>query len=647
MATLFLSYSREDADRVGLLAAALKRAGHTVWWDQHISGGEEFSGAIEEALEAAEVVVVVWTAASIRSAWVRDEAASGRDRGRLVPVTFDGSAPPLGFRQYQTIDLSSWTGRAGANALAPLKQAIVAKAGASPGQSRPVKAGAAPSSERRRWPVSWAAAAALLILLLGGALLYPQIASWARPGGITPKVALGQFALVSANLPGSLPAMIAQEVVAGFGAENAVAVVAPGTPSSSASAPFVMDGSIGRLGDSIRYTVNLKNQSSGVVVWSHAYDHEASDAHAPRQVAVAASQIIRCGLWGASSYRKIMSDQALALYFQWCNEHWSGSGKETAELDAARRVTVAVPDFSFGWSALALAAVPLSHGSGSAEANQIRTEATAAAKKSIALDKHNPEGYMALAGLLPSDRYGEREELLTKAISVRPTECGCERQAYGDFLSSVGRMEEAAEQYERARAMRPLAPFSNLRFAQALYVVGRNDEADRILSDTLELWPDATSLRLLKIKSALWTKRYDEAVGLLQAVDLPLTSDQRVALVAAFEALKTQDAGQRGRAVAELERFALDPRRNDRVVVAALAALGAREAALRAATNLMRSRGLFHAEILFEPNLAAARQESGYADLVQNIGLTAYWRSRRHAPDICRGPAKPPFCSLA
>ena len=43
--------------------------------------------------------------------------------------------------------------------------------------------------------------------------------------------------------------------------------------------------------------------------------------------------------------------------------------------------------------------------------------------------------------------------------------------------------------------MRPLAPFSNLRFAQALYMIGRN-EADEVLASTLKLWPDATSLRL-------------------------------------------------------------------------------------------------------------------------------------------------------
>ena len=58
MASVFLSYSREDVDRIRSLARALEGAGHDVWWDRRIAGGEEFSGAIEEALESAQVVVV-------------------------------------------------------------------------------------------------------------------------------------------------------------------------------------------------------------------------------------------------------------------------------------------------------------------------------------------------------------------------------------------------------------------------------------------------------------------------------------------------------------------------------------------------------------------------------------------------------------
>ena len=124
MAAVFLSYSREDQERVHPLADCLERAGHNVWWDPQITGGEEFSGAIEQALESAEAVVVAWSSASVKSAWVRDEAGAGRDSGRLVPVTLDGCMPPLGFRQFHTIDLSNWRGRAGSAALQPVLDAI-------------------------------------------------------------------------------------------------------------------------------------------------------------------------------------------------------------------------------------------------------------------------------------------------------------------------------------------------------------------------------------------------------------------------------------------------------------------------------------------------------------------------------------------
>jgi tetratricopeptide (TPR) repeat protein len=641
MASLFLSYSRDDISCVGPLAAALERDGHEVWWDRHISAGEEFADAIERALESADVVIVCWTARSIHSVWVRDEAATGRDSGRLIPLTMEACHPPLGFRQYQTIDLSGWNGRSSSHALDALRAGIVEKTTGTPQERKHVPA--ATSRRIALAPRHWAMTGAALGLVVAVAFLYSRMS--AAPERIEPKVAVGQFVIASTDLPRGLQNMVGQEVVAAFGAENAVTVVSPGDRNAEKS-PFVMDGSISRLGPAVRFTVNLKNQRSGVVLWSRAYEHEAADAVAARQAAVGASQVVRCGLWGTSSYKRRMSDQALSLYLKWCNEHWSGSTSETAELDAARRVTVEVPDFSFGWSALALATVPLV-AEQSAEARLLRQQGRDAAHKSMELDSQNPEGYMALAGLLPLDRYLEREMLLKKALSVRPTECGCERQAYGDFLASVGRMGEAVEQYERARDMRPLAPFSNLRFSQALYMVGRNEEADRVLHKTLQLWPDATSLRLLKIKSALWTRRYDEAIAELETPDIPLTSTQRRGLAGAFAALKSNNPVLRAKSVTELRGFAADPRYNDKVVVGTLAALGARFAALQAAANLVQARGLFEAEILFEPNMAAARADPGYAELVSKFGLIGYWRSTSSPPDICKDTAKPRFCSFA
>jgi hypothetical protein len=109
---IFLSYKRDDREAVELLARLLEAQGWSVWWDPVITPGESYSVAIRSALEQAKCVIVVWSHGSVNSHWVLDEAGHGRDRGILVPIVIDGVGPPLGFRQYQAIDLSGWSGRA-------------------------------------------------------------------------------------------------------------------------------------------------------------------------------------------------------------------------------------------------------------------------------------------------------------------------------------------------------------------------------------------------------------------------------------------------------------------------------------------------------------------------------------------------------
>ena len=643
MASVFLSYAREDTSRVKPLASALERAGHTVWWDEHISGGDQFAEAIERALDSADVVVVAWTEASVGSAWVRDEAATGRDSGRLVPVTFDGTMPPIGFRQYQTIDLSHEKGRPSAKTMAQLSRAIEAKSVTrEPGASRPPPVQAVrqmPDMLRSR-PALVAIAA---VLLLGSAFVLSKWAPWAGGGSITPKVALGQFTALSAD-SADLGQALSNEILAAFGSEHEVSVITAGP--GRVSAPFVLDGTVQKSGDALHFTVNLKNVRTGTLIWSQAYDRAAFDALAPRQVAVSASQVVRCGLWGASGDNKPMSDDGLALYLQWCNEYWGGSPDEDRILDAARRVTAALPDFSFGWSALALATVPISHRADDPDAAKIGQEGWAAAEKATRLNRLNPEGYMAEAGLLPVNRFADRERLLNHAISVRPTECGCERQSYGDFLVSIGRFNEAAQEFDRARAMMPLAPMSNVRFAQALYLSGRRGEADEVINHTLQLWPDAETLQVLQMKSAFWTHDYATAAPLLKTPELHLPDAERQALADAVAALQSGNPSAKQQASTELAALAADRDRNDRLVVTALAALGAGDVAVNAAGALIRERGPALSDVLFEPNLAAARESPAYVQLIDRLGLAAYWRSGGKLPDFCRAADAPSFCKL-
>ena len=111
MADVFLSYARGDRALAERLAHAITDSGLSVWWDRHIKGGAEFSRDIETELEAAAKIVVLWSKEAVASRWVRDEAGVAADSKRLVSVTIDGTPPPLGFRQFQTIDLKRWAAR--------------------------------------------------------------------------------------------------------------------------------------------------------------------------------------------------------------------------------------------------------------------------------------------------------------------------------------------------------------------------------------------------------------------------------------------------------------------------------------------------------------------------------------------------------
>lgn len=108
MAELFISYASQDASAAGRLVSALESEGHDVWLDRRLDGGTEYAREIERALESSAKVIVLWSAHAVQSPWVRDEAQLARDAGKLVPVAIDGTVPPLGFRQFQTIDLSQW-----------------------------------------------------------------------------------------------------------------------------------------------------------------------------------------------------------------------------------------------------------------------------------------------------------------------------------------------------------------------------------------------------------------------------------------------------------------------------------------------------------------------------------------------------------
>ncbi len=113
MSDIFISYSSADRERAHLFARVLEQRGWSVWWDREIPPGRAYDDVIEEALEAAKCVVVLWSKTSTASGWVKNEASDAMQRKVLIPALIDaGVKIPLEFRRLQAADLSRWQGEA-------------------------------------------------------------------------------------------------------------------------------------------------------------------------------------------------------------------------------------------------------------------------------------------------------------------------------------------------------------------------------------------------------------------------------------------------------------------------------------------------------------------------------------------------------
>lgn len=108
MSDIFISYAREDKERAAVLAKALEKNGWSVWWDRKIPPGKTFSSVIEEAIEAAKCVIVLWSKDSTASDWVQNEASEGARKKTLVPALIDDVQIPFEFRRIQAADLIDW-----------------------------------------------------------------------------------------------------------------------------------------------------------------------------------------------------------------------------------------------------------------------------------------------------------------------------------------------------------------------------------------------------------------------------------------------------------------------------------------------------------------------------------------------------------
>ena len=632
MASVFLSYDRDDAAKARSIALALEKAGHSVWWDRHIKGGAQYSQEIEEALKRADAVVVLWSAQSVQSAWVRDEAAAGRDSGRLIPVSLDRTEAPLGFRQYQTIDLSGWKGRRRTAQLTEIAGAVE-----SVGAGGALNTQVAPRTINRFAPMHIRYA---LVIGLAVAFLLAGLAYW-QPwrGSPVPVVA------VAAASPSPAAASLARDLLAKLGQLNAtqtetLKLVQGGQADASANFVFEVDGQ--SQGQSATANLVLLGGQERALLWSKDFAL-ARQADLKQQLAHTAAKVLECAIEALTSNEASMRQATLKLYLNGCSAYAETSTADPRPLiPVFRAVVEQAPRFEGAWAMLLNAEAEITI-SGEMERDREKMEPQllrhlAQARK---LNPDMAEVLLADADLAPAGAFAQRMGLIKRAVERNPKSTTA-ISAYSSYLLSVGRAYAAVDQAKLATQLDPLSPATRDTLITALTYSGQIDVALEELSKAERLWPGASSLLAARYRIhlrygdpqiALQIQRLGDYGGphrdlFLQARIDPSLANIEKAIARPREWLKISP-----RAMGELAQV--------------LGAFGKEEELFQ------RLLSWGHPEevdtiiaVLFRPALQKFRRDPRMIAVAKRLGLLDYWQTSGEWPDFCREPDLPYDCKV-
>jgi tetratricopeptide (TPR) repeat protein len=640
---VFVSYATADRKQALLVCKALERRGTTCWIaSRDVAPGENYQESIVRALRGARAMVLVFSDAANNSDEIKKELSlASRYHVPVVALRIadvepnDAFAYELSTRQW--IDAFDGWDRS-IELLARRISDLQAAEGGAPPPPPAVAQRASPGHRRAMW------------LAVGGILLLLMAATWwfLRPPAVAAQsmnVRLAGFQRLSQDLPAGMPDAVRDEVIAAFNEAGVVGIsTAPATTAGSAPA-YALAGTIRRDVDRIRVITRLSNERSGVTLWSGNFAFAADQpSRVPRQIAVHAGNVLRCGLFGASTYPKSLPDPVLSEYLKFCHHYWvePDSGKM---LHSARRAVAAAPAFSGGWSAVAIAAgVSLHEELSGPRREALRREGHEAAAKALAIDPSNSEALAAQVQLMGSRDFTAQEALLKRALEARPLDCGCEHWQYSVMLQNVGRFADAAAEAAQAVDMLAFDRESQYSLARALNGLGKREEAKRHFDAMIELELDPALARdFIAATEATETGDYAAAISALANRQLQIPAAQRAALLAAFQALDSGNAMMKSEAARALA--ALPPDQQSYVVVRALAALGASRASLQSFVKGLNSRYDWPS-LLWHPSMRSVLDEPEFPAFAERLGLMSYWRTTRTKPDVCAGNAPAPFCRM-
>ena len=627
---VFISYKAEERKRLIPLVEAFEAEGFSVWWDQHIGGGTNWRDEIEAHLNAAKVVIVVWSKRSTgpEGRFVRDEAAQAQEAGQYLPITIDNVRPPLGFREVQALDLSSWWGKREDPRFKILCETIRHRLeGKEIPRNLVVPKGA--RIDRRTAIVGGTGVAALAAAGGGWLLLKPTAANAKRIAvmdfdNLSGDPGQAYFAEGIAEELRSSLSRVGMEVI-GKASCDAVKNLDTKTAASKLEVANILTGSVRRSPATLRVETQLVSGSDGVEHWQQSYDRAPGDEikiqtdiaeNVASALSIALGQRGRAALTlggtGDSGAQDLVL-QARNLLRQSTSADTFGKILALADAAIARD-----PNYADAYvlKASALSDLAGNYAPTPAEVANQFAQAGAAAQRAVALAPRLGSAHMALANIahgrldFPS---ALRETEKAVALSANDPDV----LAYAArSLAWFGSVAEGSQLADRAIVLDPL----NARFfyvkCEALTLARRYAEAIDLGRKALALAPERRNTHIyvgdafLLLGQPARAKAEYEAIGAGNPFKLA-----RLALLAA----RTGDRSGAERMTAQLRQQmgATDSYQYGEIY----AQLGDRERAFTEFENAIRAKDAGLVYLKNDPFLDPIRGDPRYAALLRRLNF--------------------------
>jgi tetratricopeptide (TPR) repeat protein len=638
---VFVSYATADRKQALSICKSIERRGTRCWIStRDVEPGENYQEAIVRSIRNARAVVLIFSRSANTSEEIKKELSlASRFQIPVMALRIEDVEPSDAFAYElstrQWIDsFEGWD--------KSLDLLVGRIAQISAGET---DTAAAPALVSRRTPTSsrWAGIA----VAAGVLLMAAAVAAWwwLRPGPAAAHsmtVRLAGFQVLSADLPAGTREAVDAEITAAFNADGVVGVSTASAPVTGLAPAYALGGTIQRDGQSIRVITRLTNERSGATLWTNNFNYDGKDtSRVPRHIAVDAGNAVRCGLFGASTYRTPLPDAVLRDYMQFCQWHWDPNLQEGRKaLLPAQRVVAAVPDFSWGWAAIAGAYWKVAASAGNDQlAAEARANGRQAADRAVAIDGRNSEALYIKAMLIDWHDWIGREALLKRAVGARRLDCGCEHHQYGWMLLNVGRVADGVDQLEQANDMLALYVYTSLALADGLVAAGRPEEAKPHFDAAIDLAPDAAFAEEIALEKASETGD----AARLSDPKLPLSAQLRAALMTGYRAAASGNAGTKADAVRTL--LALPQDQQTDAVARLLADLGANHEAFQVAARLA-AQTYPGPSLFWFANMRGTLNDPGFPEVATQLGLMKYWKATHTRPDVCGSTGAPPFCRM-